>query len=194
MIPDSRFQIPERKTFLLFLQIRIIEQSPVPGTSLRPAPCAPRPAFPLDTGYRVLGTGYSEERTLLRDPDNIESQFLHNILSPSAGKILEIGCGDGRLTAELLKVSDGILALDPDPGSIEKARYLLEKGVRLILGSGESLPLADNTIDTVIFSQSLHHHPDPGNALDQAQRSLKEGGRILVMEPESNLPLTGALT
>lgn len=125
---------------------------------------------------------------MICDPENVESRFIIDILGPSAGSVLEIGCGDGRLTAEFLKVSDTILALDPDPGSIEKARYLLGKGVRLVLGSGESLPLADNIFDTVIFSLSLHHHPDPGNALAQARRVLKEGGRILVLEPESGSP------
>jgi ubiquinone/menaquinone biosynthesis C-methylase UbiE len=126
---------------------------------------------------------------LLRDPENIESNFIRKLLGPSAGDVIEIGCGDGRLTAELLNISDTILALDPDPDSIEKARYLLEKGVKLVLGSGENIPLPDDSVDTVVFSLSLHHHPAPENALAQARRVLKEQGRILVLEPMAGTDL-----
>ncbi len=122
---------------------------------------------------------------MLRDPEGIEFNFIRDILSPSAGDVLEVGCGDGRLTGELSSISDSVLGLEPDPASIDKARHLLENGVKLVLGSGESIPLKDNSVDTVVFSLSLHHHPDPGNALTQARRVLKEGGRILVLEPGS---------
>ena len=126
---------------------------------------------------------------MLRDPENIESNFIDKILNPSAGDVIEIGCGDGHLTAKLLNISDTILALDPDPDSIEKARYLLEKGVKLVLGSGENIPLPDDSVDTVVFSLSLHHHPAPENALAQARRVLKEQGRILVLEPVAGTDL-----
>ena len=125
---------------------------------------------------------------MLRDPDNIERQFLHNLLGPDAGKVLEIGCGDGRLTAELARVSDYILGLEPDPVSIEKARHLEGGGIRFTLGSGQDIPASDSIFDTVAFSLSLHHHPEPGAALMEARRVLKDGGRILVLEPEAEAP------
>ena len=125
---------------------------------------------------------------MLRDPENIESQFLHNLLGPSAGTVLEVGCGDGRLTAELAKISDNILGLEPDPASIEKARYLEGGRVRFIQGSGHEIPASKDSFDTVVFSLSLHHHTDPGSALMEARRVLKDGGRILVLEPEAEAP------
>ena len=126
---------------------------------------------------------------MLRDPEGIESQFIRDILNPSEGNVLEVGCGDGRLTGELAKISDSVLGLDPDSTSIAKARHLLGNGVKLVLGSGDSIPLADNSVDTVVFSLSLHHHPDPDNALSQARRALKEQGRILVLEPVAGTSL-----
>ncbi len=100
-----------------------------------------------------------------------------------------MGCGDGRLTGELATISNNILAIDPDPASIEKARHLLGIKIKLVMGSGEYIPLADNTVDTVVFSLSLHHHPDPDNALAQARRVLRERGRILVLEPMAESPI-----
>lgn len=120
---------------------------------------------------------------MIRDAENIERQFLRDILGPSAGTVLEIGCGDGRLTEIISDVSSSIFALDPDPGSLNEARHLQGNGISLILGSGEHIPLVDNSVDTVIFSLSLHHHPSPGKALTQARSVLKEGGRILILEP-----------
>lgn len=125
---------------------------------------------------------------MLRDPDNIERRFLHNLLGPNAGKVLEIGCGDGRLTKDISPFSSSVFALDPDPASLKKARRLQGNGISLILGSGDHVPLADRSVDTVVFSLSLHHHPDPVYALSQARRVLREGGRILVMEPDSGSP------
>jgi len=126
---------------------------------------------------------------MLRDPENIESNFIRDLLGPSAGVVLEIGCGDGRLTGELATISNNILAIDPDLTSIEKARHLLGNKIKLVMGSGEYIPLADNTVDTVVFSLSLHHHPDPDNALAQARRVLRERGRILILEPVADSPL-----
>lgn len=126
---------------------------------------------------------------MLSDPEGVESKIIHDLLGPSAGDVLEVGCGDGRLTGELAKISDTILAIDPDAGSIDQARSLLGSGISLILGSGESIPLADDTIDTIIFSLSLHHHEGPDQALTEAQRVLRDKGRILILEPEAQSPI-----
>jgi SAM-dependent methyltransferase len=139
----------------------------------------------------LLGTEYWVLKGIfmLRDPQNIESNFIRDLLDPSAGNVLEVGCGDGRLTGALTSVSDSVLGLDPDPDSIDQARTLLDNGIGLILGSGENIPLADDSVDTVVFSLSLHHHPDPDNALAQARRVLRERGRILVLEPMAESPI-----
>ena len=126
---------------------------------------------------------------MLLDSEDIESKTIRNLIGPNAGDVLEVGCGDGRLTGVISSISDSVLALDPDPDSIQKARHLLVNGVRLMRGSGENIPLANDSVDTVVFSLSLHHHPDPENALTQAQRVLKERGRILVLEPGSESPI-----
>jgi len=130
---------------------------------------------------------------LLRDPEGIESQVIHDLLNPSGGDILEIGCGDGRLTGELLGISDTLLGMDPDPGSISQARDLLENGVKLVLGSGEDIPFPDDSFDTAVFSFSLHHQ-DPFKALEEARRVLRPDGRILVLEPVERSIITMLFT
>lgn len=121
---------------------------------------------------------------MLRDPDGVERKFLQEILGPAAGRVLEVGCGDGRLTGHLAGISERVIGLDPDRHSLFQARSLHKREINLILGSGEHIPLADSRIDTVIFTLSLHHHPDPVRALAEADRVLRENGRVLVLEPE----------
>jgi SAM-dependent methyltransferase len=120
---------------------------------------------------------------LLRDPEGIEQDFLKRILASSGGDLLEIGCGDGRLTKPLTAISRWLIGLDPDTVSIKKALHHVDREVLFIGGSGESIPLADGSFDTVVFSLSLHHHADPAKALLEALRVLKMNGRILVLEP-----------
>lgn len=95
--------------------------------------------------------------------------------------LLEIGCGDGRLTALLADKADAITAIDPDEGSIEAARKTIN-GVCFRVGVGEELNYAANTFDIVLFSYSLHHQ-DRTRSLAEASRVLKDDGQILVVEP-----------
>lgn len=95
--------------------------------------------------------------------------------------LLEIGCGDGRLTALLAGKADAITAIDPDNSRIETARRNIN-GVNFLVGSGEELDFAEETFDIVLFSYSLHHQ-DCAKALAEARRAARHDGQILIIEP-----------
>jgi SAM-dependent methyltransferase len=103
---------------------------------------------------------------------------------------LEVGCGGGHLTADLAGAADRLTAIDPCVDALKSARRFVELPVAFASASGESLPIAGNRIDTVVFSLSLHHQ-DPHRALGEARRVLKQGGQILVLEPETDSLVTG---
>jgi len=96
-------------------------------------------------------------------------------------KILEIGCGAGRISALLSKETDFLVAIDPDENAIQKARSNIP-GVDFRVGSGENLKFANSFFDVVIFTLSLHHQ-NSRKALYEAARVVKTGGIILVVEP-----------
>ena len=98
-----------------------------------------------------------------------------------AKTLLEIGCGDGRLTALLAGKAEAITAIDPDENSIEAARRNIN-GVNFRVGSGEELNLANETFDIVLFSYSLHHQ-DCIKALAEAKRVVRQDGQILIIDP-----------
>ena len=95
--------------------------------------------------------------------------------------LLEIGCGDGRLTARLAGKAAAITAIDPDAVSIEAAGRNIG-GVNFLVGSGEKLDFADETFDIVLFGYSLHHQ-DGVKALSEARRVARPNGQILIIEP-----------
>lgn len=56
------------------------------------------------------------------DPEGMETQTLHDLVDFAGKDVLEIGCGDGRMTWRFADVANSVLALDPDEPSIVSAR------------------------------------------------------------------------
>jgi ubiquinone/menaquinone biosynthesis C-methylase UbiE len=96
-------------------------------------------------------------------------------------RVLEIGCGDGRISEFLVHHTDKLVGIDPDEEKIKKARDNIPKG-KFRVGSGENLEFSNGYFDFVIFALSLHHQ-DSRKSLREAARVLKDEGSILVIEP-----------
>jgi ubiquinone/menaquinone biosynthesis C-methylase UbiE len=74
-------------------------------------------------------------------------------------RVLELGCGDGRLTTGIARDADSVLAFDPDGDAIERARGTcpveLADRVEFRLASGAEIELPRHEFDLVVFSWSL---------------------------------------
>ncbi|HEV8340729.1 MAG TPA: class I SAM-dependent methyltransferase [bacterium] len=94
-----------------------------------------------------------------RDPEHIEVRTLLRRLPLAGSRVLEIGCGDGRLTRRIASVARAVEALDPDTEGIARARRLLParlaRKVRFRVGSGERLPFGGGSFPVAITSWSL---------------------------------------
>lgn len=101
----------------------------------------------------------------------------------SGRKMLEIGCGNGRLSSLLADEVKSLTAIDPDKAMINLARKKIG-GVDFRVGCGEKLEFSDNSYDIVLFSYSLHHQ-DCVRALGEAKRVLRDSGSILIIEPST---------
>lgn len=95
--------------------------------------------------------------------------------------ILEIGCGDGRISSLLFRESESIIAVDPDEKKIRQAKTHIP-GVDFRIGSGEKLNFPDSFFDQVLFTLSLHHQ-NSQKAMSEATRVLQKDGQLLVIEP-----------
>jgi ubiquinone/menaquinone biosynthesis C-methylase UbiE len=100
-------------------------------------------------------------------------------------KILDVGCGTGRLVhqlADYLKEAR-IHGVDISKSMIEKAKLKKRnKNVRFDVGDVERLPYEDNSFDIITCSHSFHHYPDKERAASEMYRVLRPGGRVMVID------------
>jgi ubiquinone/menaquinone biosynthesis C-methylase UbiE len=115
------------------------------------------------------------------DSDQRIAEKIFQIIDLKDKRVLEVGCGNGRISSLLAPRAEKLIAIDPDKLKIEaaKARGV---GAEFYSGSGENLDFPDNVFDVIIFTLSLHHQ-NSQQALKEAKRVLKKGGLILVIEP-----------
>jgi ubiquinone/menaquinone biosynthesis C-methylase UbiE len=93
------------------------------------------------------------------DPERREITTLDRMIVLRGKRVIEIGCGDGRLTVELARRSRRLEAIDPDDKAVARGRRLLPKSlkarVRFRVGKGESLPFDEASFDVAVMSWSL---------------------------------------
>lgn len=121
---------------------------------------------------------------MIIDKGNITLDTILEATNCRAAHVLEIGCGDGRISSKLAKSTKSLIAIDPDADSLALARKRAP-GVNFRTGSGENLAFPDNTFDLVLFTLSLHHQ-NSAKALAEAARVALPDGAIMVIEPAVN--------
>ena len=96
----------------------------------------------------------------------------------------DLGCGTGQVTEALSSVAARIIAIDDSPEMLTAARHRLTdvKNVALKRGKLEALPVEDGVLDVATLVLVLHHLPAPEQAVAEAYRVLRPGGRLLVVD------------
>lgn len=103
------------------------------------------------------------------------------------GRALEMGCGRGVGTELVLDVfgADRVDAFDLDPSMVELARRRLAKRgdlVRVFVGDAGAIDAPDETYDAVFDFGIIHHVPVWRDAVREAHRVLRRGGRFYAEE------------
>src|SRR3970040_2065822 len=93
------------------------------------------------------------------DPEEVELRALRPAASWRHARVLEIGCGDGRLTRRLARLGAQVVAIDPDRDAIRSARRALPRSyarqVSAAVGPASRLEFPAGTFDIVVFAWSL---------------------------------------
>jgi 2-polyprenyl-3-methyl-5-hydroxy-6-metoxy-1,4-benzoquinol methylase len=92
---------------------------------------------------------------IVEDPEGYEVAALARMVPSFAGtRVLEIGCGDGRLTRRYAAGAASVVAIDPQPDAIARLRAALP-AVDARAVAIEDVALPRHSVDVVIFAWSL---------------------------------------
>jgi SAM-dependent methyltransferase len=98
------------------------------------------------------------------------------LLAIAAGDVVEVGCGDGRLLAQVaggrVRSRVGIEPAQP------LAAAASARGLDVVRGSAEALPLPDASVDSLLSGYYALRNADLDAALAEAARVLRPGGRL----------------
>ena len=93
------------------------------------------------------------------DPEGAHLAALRRLSDFRHQGVLELGCGDGRLTLGIATDAARVVAFDPDAEAIERARRTLpdELADRVVyrVASGKEIEIEPQSFDLVVFSWSL---------------------------------------
>lgn len=98
-------------------------------------------------------------------------------LNPRPGeRILDLGCGDGQLTEQLVQSGAEVEGVDASPSMVAAARA---RGIQVAEASAENLPFSDGIFDAVFSNAALHWVCNQDAMLAQVRRVLRTGGRFV---------------
>ena len=107
------------------------------------------------------------------------------IVGGARGRVLEVGAGTGASFPYYGDQADEIVATEPDPHMLKRARRRAEQAARPIelrQAGAEELPFEDAAFDSVVSTLVLCTVPDPDRALSEVRRVLKPGGELRFFE------------
>ncbi|HMD57772.1 MAG TPA: class I SAM-dependent methyltransferase [Solirubrobacteraceae bacterium] len=122
------------------------------------------------------------------EPSDLELRMRFLLASVSAGeRVLDVGCGDGRFAAELLRHGADVVAVDVAEEALRRAHAREgELDLRLIEGEGR-WALPDAAFDAVWAGEVIEHVADTAAWLSEVRRVLRPGGRLLLSTPAHGL-------
>lgn len=115
--------------------------------------------------------------------NGIELQALFGLLDPG-WTVADLGAGTGALSVRLAACVDRVIAVDGSDEMLAALRRRVggARNVDVRRGELEALPVEDATVDVAFMVLVLHYIVEPRDALAEALRVLRPGGRLIVVD------------
>jgi len=120
-----------------------------------------------------------------RRPDPLARELRRRLVAGLRGRVLEVGCGDGRAFEHYRPGAVDVLAVEPDATARAVAAERAQAAavpIEVVDGVAEALPAADGTFDAALLVWVLCSVPSPAAALAEVRRVLKPGGELRFYE------------
>lgn len=146
--------------------------------------------------YDAQAGALRADRLPPRPPDRYEGALLDALGAVEGLRVLELGCGAGDLSLELLRRGARLTAVDLSPAMAELAgeRARLHRPdakADFRVASAESLGLPAESFDLVVGKWVLHH-ADVAATAREVRRVLRPGGRAVFFENQARNPALAA--
>jgi SAM-dependent methyltransferase len=125
-----------------------------------------------DAARRAVAFGSEAEAYELGRP-GYPRAAIEFCIGEAPARVLDLGAGTGKLSAELLALGHEVVAVEP----LDPMRALIPTDAEALAGSAESIPLEDASVDAVLVGQAFHWF-DQGQALSEIVRVLRPGGSL----------------
>jgi SAM-dependent methyltransferase len=126
------------------------------------------------------GAGY--ERLMGRWSALAGAQFLDWIAVPAGARWLDIGCGNGAFTQQIVERCRpaAVRGFDPSPGQLSYARKRLPAGAPVTWAEAGAmrLPVADAASDAAVMALVLFFVPEPAVGVAEMCRAVRPGGCV----------------
>lgn len=131
----------------------------------------------LQDHYQIVGFSHKTHYNYFK--------LFKKVLPESGGKILDLGCGDGKLLLILRKLGFEVVGLDIAQSFVDRA--MLYSGCKVFCGSADNMIMfKDNEFDCVICTEVLEHIVSPYKSLFEINRILKLNGTSIISSPNAH--------
>ena len=156
---------------------------------------------PVEPGERTRSIAPTSENVEFFDRPERDAEERSDLLVKSleireGARVADIGAGTGYFTWRLAQhagVTGNVTAVDIQPSMLERSAATVKQhglaNVDYVLGTETDPRLKAGSLDLVFIAYSYHEFSQPETIMDAVRRSLKPGGRLVIVEyaKESNL-------
>jgi ubiquinone/menaquinone biosynthesis C-methylase UbiE len=106
-------------------------------------------------------------------------------LAAKGEPLLDLGCGDGKLAAAMVKVGAEVTGVDPSTVAIERAREAAPAARFVQLGGDGKLPLEDSSFAAAVSVNVLEHVADTQTFMSELRRVLAPDATVAIAVPSN---------
>jgi SAM-dependent methyltransferase len=112
--------------------------------------------------------------------DQLDARTMYLAAPRPGARLLDVGCGEGQMLRRFERLAWHAQGVDTDPVAVATGRA---QGLSIVEGDVASQHYAAESFDAVSMNHVIEHVFDPVAVLEEINRILKVGGRLVLVTP-----------